>query len=168
MNRRSLLLGMSSSGLLLNTGCLGNENDDAEGGQVEPLTLSIANVDEVGDPLTFDIELHNDILSHEQFPMMTFTLENTGDRTVGWDGALRGSWKDQPFRKAPWSEDEKLVITQESLISKHDIDDYDGCYSSTFTDRTMLDARTELEAGERFESKLGLLDNDAQLENECP
>lgn len=94
--RRSLLSAVGVTGLASASGCIGSL--PLIGGEdVDPLTLSVIEVDDDPDSLALEVEVQNDILDAQHAPTLSISLENMSEETIGWDEVSSGTYSGTPL-----------------------------------------------------------------------
>lgn len=171
MKRRKFLAGVGSTAIAAVSGCISGITDaggpSTSGSGESPMSLSLTSVDNVPEPLTFEVTVSNDQLSTTEVPIAEITVRNTGDATVSWSYA--GGVSDLPFPQGVHSSDTgALVIGLEDEIRAQLIDASSGCVRVDQFVRADGIKNTILEAGEQSKRVYAIAGVDGELNSTCP
>ena len=171
MNRRKVLVGVGSTGILGLSGCInaltGASDPNANGSGESPMHLSLTSVDDAPKPLSFEVTVSNDQLSTTDVPIVEITVKNTGDETVSW--SYGGGVSNLPFPQGvhdPATGGVILGLEEEVRAQLMDISS--GC--ARVDQFTQADAikNTTLEANTQVKRSYAIAGVAGELSGNCP
>lgn len=169
MNRRKFLIGVGGTGIAGLSGCISAITDASgpNGSGESPMRLSLTNVDDAPETLSFEVTVSNDQLSTTDVPIVEITVKNTGDETVSW--SYGGGVSNLPFPQGVHdSKTGGLVLGLEEEVRAQLIDASSGC--ARVDQFTQADAikNTTLEAGEQTKRSYAIAGVGGELSGNCP
>ena len=171
MNRRKVLVGVGSTGILGLSGCInaltGASGPNANGSEESSMRLSLTSVDDAPEPLSFEVTVSNDQLSTTDVPVVEIAVKNTGDETVSWSYA--GGVSNLPFPQGVHdSESGGIVLGLEEEVQAQLMDVSSGCARvDQFTQADGI-KNTTLEANNQVKRSYAIAGVGGELSGNCP
>ncbi len=174
MDRRTCLGSIALSGILSLCGCLGDITDgghepdmsngnskDSNNGNHE-MNLSIVDIDDGLDPLSFELDQISSILSEDDVPWIDIRVENTGNSTVSWLQAET----DFAF-PATSTTPLGLAIGSERKIEGM-LKDEKGCNRVDGIPKDDISVETVIEPEEYLQDRYGIVTDSRNIDDLCP